>query len=209
MDAGGGWALANSWWPLRACRSSSGAADAFSRAAGKFNSLLDSTSCPRPRRRGRSSPPATRRSASRAGRPTGRPARRFPTRSTTPTASPRRSRFPHRAHPSTRRAARPRPGGGAAAPGRRGQLLQGRRAAADRDRGEPPSPATAAFLGRLYTQGLGEFAWRTGCRAWRGALRRRVSASGRGPTPPAAPAWARGRWCRSAAARTRSSRWPP
>ena len=31
------------WWPLRAGRSSSGAADAFSRAAGKFNSLLDST----------------------------------------------------------------------------------------------------------------------------------------------------------------------
>ncbi len=25
-----------------------------------------------------------------------------------------------------------------------------------------PSPATAAFLGRLYTQGLGEFAWRNG-----------------------------------------------
>ncbi|MBJ7456134.1 MAG: endonuclease domain-containing protein, partial [Thermoleophilia bacterium] len=26
--------------------------------------------------------------------------------------------------------------------------------------GPPPGAATAAFLGRLYTQGLGEFAWR-------------------------------------------------
>ena len=28
--------------------------------------------------------------------------------------------------------------------------------------GPPPSPATARFLGRLYTQGLGEFAWSNG-----------------------------------------------
>lgn len=51
--------------------------------------------------------------------------------------------------------------------------------------GERPSPETAAFLGRLYTQGLGEFAWRNGlAHVGRGICL--PSAPGAGP--PAAPA---------------------
>ncbi len=71
--------------------------------------------------------------------------------------------------------------------------------------GPAPSPRTARFLGRLYTQGLGEFAWRNrlpeiGARHRVPFVRRR---GGRAAARPRGPR-ARARWCRWAAARTRS-----
>ncbi len=69
--------------------------------------------------------------------------------------------------------------------------------------GTPPSPATARFLGRLYTQGLGEFAWSNGLpEIGRGIVF--PSAAGRPPRRSRRPGSRPARWCRWAAARTRS-----
>jgi len=51
--------------------------------------------------------------------------------------------------------------------------------------GELPGPETAAFLGRLYTQGLGEFAWRNRMPRIGGGI---VFPARAGAAPPAAPA---------------------